>query len=394
MKQKKATISLCMIVKNEENLIGRCLDSVKGIEDEIIIVDTGSKDKTKEIVGKYTDKVYDYEWIDDFSSARNFSFSKATQDYILWLDADDVIKKNEHAKIITLKENLDPSIDAVSMYYDYISPAPIIRRHRLVKRSNNFKWFAAVHEYLQVSGNVVNSDITITHQHMHAFSDRNIRIYEKLLAKGDHLSPRDRYLYAQELQYHSRHEDAERIYIEFLNANQGEPEDCISVCGKLADHFLASGNTEKHLEYIYKSFNYDTPRAEFCCRLGSHYFKKNQLKQSIFWYKTATELEKPSNCTAIIYEDYWTWLPHVYLCECYERLGKNELSFKHHELAAGYAPDPPGFVHNREYFNNLRVAEAIRKLSPGQIVELRKLLRQGLENEQTLTFLKAKENLS
>ena len=84
-------ISLCMIVRDEEKVIARCLDSVKDIVDEIIVVDTGSIDNTKEIVAKYTKKIYDFEWVNDFSKARNFSFSKATKDYIMWLDADDVI---------------------------------------------------------------------------------------------------------------------------------------------------------------------------------------------------------------------------------------------------------------------------------------------------------------
>ena len=86
-------ISLCMIVKDEQDVIERCLESVKDVVDEIIIVDTGSTDKTKQIVSKYTDKIYDFEWVNDFAKARNYSFSKATKDYILWLDADDVILK-------------------------------------------------------------------------------------------------------------------------------------------------------------------------------------------------------------------------------------------------------------------------------------------------------------
>ncbi|MER2072437.1 MAG: glycosyltransferase family 2 protein, partial [Psychrobacillus sp.] len=84
------TISLCMIVKNEEEVIGRCLASVKDIVDEINIVDTGSTDQTKEIVKQYTNRIFDFKWIDDFAAARNYSFEQATKEYILWLDADDV----------------------------------------------------------------------------------------------------------------------------------------------------------------------------------------------------------------------------------------------------------------------------------------------------------------
>ena len=79
-----ATISLCMIVKNEEMHIARCLDSVAGLVDEIVIVDTGSTDRTVEIVSNYTSNVFSYEWKDDFSDARNESFSKASMEYCMW----------------------------------------------------------------------------------------------------------------------------------------------------------------------------------------------------------------------------------------------------------------------------------------------------------------------
>ena len=95
-----ATVSLCMIVKNEEAVLARCLESIKDAVDEIIIVDTGSTDHTKEIAEKYTDLVYDFPWINDFSAARNFSFSKASKDYIMWLDADDVVTEENQKKII------------------------------------------------------------------------------------------------------------------------------------------------------------------------------------------------------------------------------------------------------------------------------------------------------
>lgn len=82
------TISLCMIVKDEEKNIGRCLESVKDIVDEIIIVDTGSSDRTKEICSEYGARIFDFEWKDDFAKARNLSIEKASSDWILWMDAD------------------------------------------------------------------------------------------------------------------------------------------------------------------------------------------------------------------------------------------------------------------------------------------------------------------
>lgn len=94
-------LSLCMIVKNEEQFLEQCLLSVQGLVDEIIIVDTGSTDKTKEIAAKFTssENIYDFQWCDDFSAARNFSLQKATCDWILILDADEVLAESDKIKI-------------------------------------------------------------------------------------------------------------------------------------------------------------------------------------------------------------------------------------------------------------------------------------------------------
>ncbi|WP_256975755.1 glycosyltransferase family 2 protein [Paenibacillus sp. MY03] len=85
------TLSLVMIVKNEEAVLGRCLDSVKDIVDEIVIVDSGSTDLTKEIALSYNANIYDYVWNNHFSDARNFALSQSKSDWNLILDADEYI---------------------------------------------------------------------------------------------------------------------------------------------------------------------------------------------------------------------------------------------------------------------------------------------------------------
>ena len=139
-----ATISLCMIVKNEEKTLATCLDSIHELVDEIIIADTGSTDNTKEIAKKFTSKIYDFTWIEDFSEARNFSFSKASEDYILWLDADDVLLKEDQSKFKRLKDELKNEFDAVSMPYllsfdENNQVTHSVRRNRLVKRMQSFQ---------------------------------------------------------------------------------------------------------------------------------------------------------------------------------------------------------------------------------------------------------------
>lgn len=219
-----ATISLCMIVKDEETQLENCLSTVKDIVDEIIIIDTGSTDTTKEIALKYTEKVFDFPWEDDFSKARNFSFSHASMDYILWLDADDVLLPQDQDKLKALKEDLDPSVDVVMMKYNIAFDAAgnvtfSYYRERLVKRERSFVWKEPVHEYLGVHGNIIHSDIGITHRKIKSASPgRNIAIYEQILAKGGLLSARGTYYYARELKDCSRFDEAIRFSTFFSTA--------------------------------------------------------------------------------------------------------------------------------------------------------------------------------
>ena len=113
-----ATLSVCMIAKNEAEVIGRCLDCVKSFADEIVVVDTGSTDNTKEIASRYTDNVYDFKWINDFAAARNFSFSKATKDYVMWLDCDDIIDEHNQLAIQAVKTDLHKyGCDTFGLYH-------------------------------------------------------------------------------------------------------------------------------------------------------------------------------------------------------------------------------------------------------------------------------------
>lgn len=89
------SLTLSMIVKNEEKYLRKCLDSVKDVVDEIVIVDTGSTDSTIEIAKSFGAKVYNFEWINDFSAARNFALHNSTGNYILYLDADE--RLDEHS---------------------------------------------------------------------------------------------------------------------------------------------------------------------------------------------------------------------------------------------------------------------------------------------------------
>jgi glycosyltransferase involved in cell wall biosynthesis len=347
------TISLCMIVKNEEATIERCLRSVEQIIDEIIIVDTGSTDKTKELVSQFTNNIYDFEWIDDFSAARNYAFSKATQEFILWLDADDVLFDQDRQKLLELKATLSREVEVITMLY-YLSFDPSgnvacqIRRERLVKREKNYQWIGAVHEFLDAKGTQLDTGIAVAHKPLKHDSDRNLKIYERRQLKGEEFSPRDLYYYANELREHNLYNRAIECYQKFLETKQGAFEEKIAACASLADCYYLLHDEENELKYIYQSFQYSNPRSDFCCRLGFNHLNNNRIKQAIFWYTLATHLKTANSSWGLVNNQCATWLPHLQLCVCYSRLGDYKLAYEHNEKAAKFIPDNPMIHHNRK----------------------------------------------
>lgn len=107
-------ISVCMITKNEENRIERCLRSLLPHGFEIVIVDTGSTDRTKEIAAQYTDHIYDFTWVDDFSAARNFSLEKASNDWIFMMDCDEWIESIDIEELTYFRKHLSHAVGSVT----------------------------------------------------------------------------------------------------------------------------------------------------------------------------------------------------------------------------------------------------------------------------------------
>lgn len=356
------TISLCMIVKNEEAVLERCLKSVYQLVDEIIIMDTGSTDRTKEIASRYTKHVYDFPWADDFSKARNASFSKATMDYQFWLDADDVLLKPEQEKFLQLKQTLSPEIDIVMMQYDTHFDAngkPILTSHRerLLKRANNYQWIDPIHECIPLNGSVLQSDITITHkkEKYAETSDRNLKIYENLERQGIPFSPRQLYYYARELKDHQRYEKAIRYFESFLDTKKGWVEDNIASCFNLAICYHAVQTPDKIPEILSQSFLYDTPRAEICCEMGYYYKRRREYQKAIVWFSIAAGL-KEVNSFGFILRDYWGFIPNLELCVCCAELGDMETAEQYNLKAEALKPESAAVLQNKAYFASLKNA--------------------------------------
>ncbi len=289
------TISLCMIVKNEEKILARCLDSIVDLMDEIIIVDTGSTDATKEIAARYTDKIYDFTWIDDFSAARNFAFSKATQEYIYSADADEVVLAENRERFRVLKEVLLPEIEIVQMKYgNQLQHGTVYNfdeeyRPKLFKRQRKFVWMEPIHETVRLEPIVFDSDIVITHLPENSHAKRDLQIFAKQLKKGLTLSKRLHNMYARELYLAGDAEDfvdAQGFFQESAADENRSADEMVEACCVVAKAARLAGNDRLFLKYVSKVIAGEGC-SEICCELGHFHEAAGDYEEAAIWYYNA-----------------------------------------------------------------------------------------------------------
>jgi glycosyltransferase involved in cell wall biosynthesis len=198
------TLGVSMIVKDESQIIEMCLNSVKGA-DEIVIVDTGSKDNTIELCKKYTDKVYSDKWRDDFSYSRNVSIKHCTADYIFIIDADEeLITPIEHIKKIINERWFDKY---AGMIFEVETKPETFESPRLLKRCDEIYYVNAIHNLPSWNGNssdlqkyLYRSTFKIKSGYSPAHGldpDRTLRILQRELKK-DKNNTRNMYYIAKE----------------------------------------------------------------------------------------------------------------------------------------------------------------------------------------------------
>ena len=353
------TLGLCMIVKNEERVLARCLNSVRGVFDEINIVDTGSSDKTIRIAAGFTDRIFTFGWNYDFSAARNASFSHATTDYIMWLDADDVLLEKDKNALISLKRSHDfGNTDVYYLRYDAAFDAsgdPTLRffRERIVRRACNFRWVGAVHETIAVSGSVRREDIGVTHRKgAEKERGRNLKIFAKMFADGTMPDDRQKFYFARELFDNGLYDTAASAYEYFLRGD-GYTEDKICACRDLAACRRACGMRNARLFALLKSFDYGPPRPEICCDIGEWFFEEKNYPQAIFWYRLAVNEGKKAHPYGFSYPDCCAFIPYMWLCVCYDRLGERERARRYNDLAGACKPRDANYLHNKQYFDKI-----------------------------------------
>jgi glycosyltransferase involved in cell wall biosynthesis len=221
-----STVSLCMIVRNEGKMLERCLASIVAIADEIIIVDTGSTDRTIEIANKFVDKVHHFVWINDFAAARNYAQSLATCDYILRFDSDCTIQDIDIKKLLEIKNRKFDNADLYNLSYveqfeeqDNGKIIPLIREELFFfYRRNRFHWQNPIHEQLvlnnlkikpRISG---NNNILVLHHREESGklwrNQQNLDILKSTVQNEDQNYTRMLFFYARDLYFNLQYDES------------------------------------------------------------------------------------------------------------------------------------------------------------------------------------------
>ncbi len=298
---KMVTISLCMIVKNEEKILERCLDSVADLVDEIVIADTGSTDATREIARRYTEKVYDFPWTDDFSAARNFVFSRATQEYIYSADADEILSPENRERFRLLKETLLPEVEIVQMKYanqlqfNTVYNYDEEYRPKLFKRKRDFVWEAPIHETVRLEPVIYDSDIVITHLPGESHAKRDLANFQKHWRQGYRLPKRLLGMYARELLIAGDEEDfaqAAPVFLEAAADNERDGEEMAQSCCVAARAARLAGDTVSFFKYTSKVIA-EEACSEICCEMGHFYEGLSDWEEAAIWYYNAVYETRP-----------------------------------------------------------------------------------------------------
>lgn len=293
-------ISVCIIAKNEARKIERLLTSLAPYHFEIVIVDTGSTDQTREIAGKYTDRIFDFAWVDDFSAARNYSLRMASYDWILMMDCDEWIKSLDLEELTYFRKHLSAAVGSVTrenLTGSPLQPSMTCDQTERFFNRKRYHYTGRIHEQLTpkfdktfetflLNTTIGHDGYLMTEAERAAKSQRNISLLEKELAQN----PANPYLlyqlgkgyemindYAGACSYYQKalgfDLDPELAYVQALVVSYGE-----ALLGMQKYHEALQ------LEGIYDSF---ANTADFLYLMGIIYLKNELYENALTQFEKA-----------------------------------------------------------------------------------------------------------
>lgn len=336
-------MTLAVIAKNEAENVKQLTESVKGLFDQYVLVDTGSTDQTVENAKALGWDVHHFTWINDFAAARNFAFSKATSEFIMWLDLDDVLENQEGFE--AFKKDVLNLADYWIAPYHYSSdkngkPICSFARERLVRRNLNMTWEYPIHEGIKPVSTIAPVRVQATQawvvRHKRTDEDlkkdrlRNLTVFEDLIKKGP-LDARMQYYYGKELFEAGKPLDGLMVLSQAISSRELEVHDRILGMQYACYASIQLGQFEKALELATQGTILAPNRAEFHCIIGDCFVKWGRLIDAVPSYEAAKACKiNAPHLSGIIgsvifhQEDCYTVYPRNNLARIYAHLGEFE----------------------------------------------------------------------
>lgn len=356
------TIGLSMIVKNEEELLARCLRSVIHFVDEIIIVDTGSTDRTIEIARSFGAEVHEREWTDDFGVARQESLDLVKSDWAFWLDADDILIGGDK-----LQEMIADSPSDVSVFYwryllgkDAQGESTFTYwRERCIRNDGSFRWAGAAHEVLvcpDPKEQLWYPSISVEHYPKslrEARGPRNLRIMEKSVQqKGDKVEPRDLFYYARELKDSGLLNESLEVFQKYCEVSTWDDER-YQASLDIGEIYVGLRDIHKaRVSYLSAIMIRPMwPNAYYQLARLSYFEKK--MKEVIHWTLIAMDLDFPDTLLFVDRKSLtFDWI--IYYTNALYEMGKIESAYQWTKTALKIDPQDGMHLHNLEYFTSRR----------------------------------------
>lgn len=325
---------MAMIVRDEEKTIGQILGDVAPLCDEMVVVDTGSTDRTKEECTAAGARVVDFEWCDDFSAARTKSFQECSCEWILWLDADDRVPPAALEGFCRLKEHLEtqPDVGAVLIPYrrEFLETEPSVcmgtlERERLVRNQPGVVWREPVHEYVEIpAGQLIRwPSAWVDHRPLpdaHANkADRNLRILERQYGDGDRRT-RTLFYLGNEYKDHGRWDEAIATYESFLDASDSERWEQHAALRFMALCASRLGRVDDQVKYLLRAIEIDPSRGEPWFHLGLVHYSRRDWKAAVPFFAAAASLVRPED--GLIEDAAYSWGPWEFLSVCHSEMGQ------------------------------------------------------------------------
>lgn len=352
-------VSMALIVKNEAQTLGRCLASLAGAVDEIVVVDTGSTDATVDVARRYTDRIFDFAWRDDFAAARQFAFEQTTGDWAGWVDADDVVMGAEH--IGSLAATAPPDVGAIfwryAMDFDAAGqPQCQFWRERLVRNDGSYRWRGRIHEALVANRSwqsVRRDDVWVEHRtppgRDAARLRRNIALLEAELAdQGAAPDPRLLFYLGRDYASAGRPEDALAVYQRYLAVGAWDDE-CYLAQTAVAGLLRTLNQLDEAIDADLQAVKCKPRWPDAYFGLAQTAYFQARWPDVVHWCDVGRNLPTPETDHILdLAASRYRWI--IYYTNALYHLGRPAEALAWTERALALRPDDPWHRHNRTFF--------------------------------------------